>query len=351
MPSNDAHQPIVIDPTLTPEQLATITRRAFGADAPLREASPVGGGTVNEVWRIAVSGEPDAILRVAPSPEAAAHGPSWLTPDGLRREQAAIALLPHLASILPRTICFDPTRHIVARDWVMQTIVPGRPWSEIDVTLDDQGRIGLWRKMGAICRAIHDVHAPAFGPAHAPSFPTWTSLLEDDAAGLREDARRFGIDPAPFAQLLAAVKVHRGLLDRVEIPALIHSDLGPRHCFIERDAGGAWQIVGLIDLEFARFADPLSESMIVDMMTSDHTPDADLCDAFWAGYGPFETPPGAERRAQLYAAIALGWVATDLARLGQLDEISEVLVQLDGRVEALGEGPHESRKPEGAFGG
>ncbi|MGC4189865.1 MAG: aminoglycoside phosphotransferase family protein [Thermomicrobiales bacterium] len=324
----------ITDPALTPNQLAAIVRRAFGEDAALREVSPVGGGTVNEVWRIAVEGEPDAILRVAPSYEAAESGPSWLTPDGLRREQAAIALLPRLAPILPRTIRFDGSREIVDRDWVMQTIVPGRPWSEVDAALDDATRTGLWRRMGTICRTIHNVHGPVFGPAHDPVCATWADLLQDDVQGLVEDARRFGIDPEPFVRLRSAVERHRAVLNRVTTPALIHSDLGPRHCFVEVDDAGMWRIVGLIDLEFARFADPLSESAIelFDLMP----PDARFRNAFWKGYGLVETPLGSDIRAAIYSAIALGWVATDLARLDTRAELEDVVLQLVKRLDTFG---------------
>lgn len=321
------------DPALTPDQLAAIVRHAFGPQATLVEAHPVGGGTVNEVWQLRIAGERDVILRVAPSPESAASGPSWLTPDGLRREQAAIALLPSLATLLPETVRFDGSRAIVDRDWVVQTIVPGRPWSEVDAALDDQARIGLWRQMGAICRAVHEVRGPAFGPAYDPAFPTWSALLLDDARGLLDDAVRFGIDAGPFRRLLAALEADRALLDRVVTPALIHSDLGPRHCFVEPDADGVWRIVGLIDLEFARFADPMSESTIVLFGLT--PPDDRFLAAFWTGYGPLETPPGGERRATRYAAIALGWVATDLARLGWEDEVPAVLADLADRIDAM----------------
>lgn len=329
-------RPAITDPALTRGQLEAIVRRAFGPDATLAEATPVEGGTVNEVWRIAVRG-PDAreaILRVAPSPEAAASGPSWLTADGLRRELAAMACLPSLAPILPRTIRFDGSREIVGRDWIVQSIVPGRPWSEVDAALDDATRLALWRQMGAICRAIHEGRGSAFGPAQEPTCPTWSELLRHDARGLLDDAERFGIERGTFGRLLAAVEAEREVLDRVVAPALIHSDLGPRHCFVEPDADGAWRIVGLIDLEFARFADPMSESTIVgfDLLP----PDDRLRAAFWRGYGPVSMPPGAERRAALYAAIALGWVATDLARIGREDELPAVLADLARWIDAVG---------------
>ncbi|MGC4106776.1 MAG: aminoglycoside phosphotransferase family protein [Thermomicrobiales bacterium] len=321
------------DPVLTPDELLAITRRAFGKDATLQDAIPVGGGTVNEVWMLSVEGRGRVILRVAPSPAAVAAGPSWLTTDGLRREQAAIALLPQLAAILPRTICFDGTHDRVNRDWVVQTVVPGRPWSEVNAQMDHAARIDLWRQMGVICRIIHDVTGLAFGPVHASTFATWAELLHDDARGLLADAERFGLAWEPFAHLLAAVEADRALLNRVTTPALIHSDLGPRHCFVEQQAEGAWRIVGLIDLEFARFADPMSESTIelFDLMP----PDPRFRDAFWAGYGHVDLMPGAERRATLYAAIALGWVATDLARLGSHDDVPGVLDRMTGYLDQL----------------
>ena len=324
-----------IDPPLTPAQRLALARRALAPPAQVTDAPPVGGGTVNEVWRLRIVGDgiAAAILRVAPSPRIAAGGPSWMTAEGLRREQAAIALLPHLSSILPRTVCFDGSREIIDRDWVVQSLVPGTPWSEVDSMLDDGQRIGLWRQMGAICRAIHEVRGTAFGPAHAPLFATWADLVLDDARGLLEDAERFGVDTEPFIRLAASVEANRAVLDRVDSPRLIHSDLGPRHCFVASDADGQWQIIGLIDLEFARFADPRSESAIelFDRMP----PDDRFHEAFSEGYGPFVTPPGAEVRAVLYGAIALGWAATDMARLGARGGLADVIGQMTARLERI----------------
>ncbi|MGB3330556.1 MAG: aminoglycoside phosphotransferase family protein [Thermomicrobiales bacterium] len=329
MPSRDC-SPRVADPPLTADQRAAVVRRAWGPDAILGDATPVMGGTVNEVWRLTVRGIGEAILRVAPSPAAAASGPSWLTPDGLRREQAAIALLPRLAPILPRTIQFDDRRDLVDRDWVVQSIMPGQPWSDLVDELDAGAEQGLWRHLGAICRVVHAVHGPAFGPAQDPTFATWSDLLRDDARGLLADAARFGLDTAPFARLVALVEAERAILDRITTPTLIHSDLGQRHCFIAPDADGQWRIVGLIDLEFARFADPLSESLLGELDAMPPTDPARV--AFWRGYGPFATPPGAGRRAALYAAVGLGWTVTDLARLGSPVEAMPLLARLAERL-------------------
>ncbi|HEU0165398.1 MAG TPA: aminoglycoside phosphotransferase family protein [Thermomicrobiales bacterium] len=323
--------------TETPWYLHEIIRTALGTPGRLAGAISLPSGTVNEVWRLEIAEVGDAILRIAPSDVAAASGPSWLTSFGLRREQGVIALLPDLAAILPGTIHADFSRTILDRDWAIQRLVPGRPWSEVDAELTQEQQLDLWRQSGTICRAIHGVRRGEFGGVAGPETGlrsrSWAGVLLADGRGFIDDAARFGLDAAPFIALRDAIARHRETLDLVTTASLIHSDLGPRHLFVEPDDRGDWKIVGLIDLEFGRFADPMSESQIevFDLIP----PDPVFQEAFWQGYGAVDHPPGREIRSLVYQAIVLGWVVTDFARLDRPGEIPSVLVELATRLADL----------------
>lgn len=323
------------------ELISAIAARAFGTPYELQRARPIAGGTVNTALLLERATAPSAILRIAPSPAEADAGPSWLTPWGLRREQAVIALLPHLGHLLPPTIHADFSRTLIDRDWVVQGLVCGEPWSDVTAArrLTDEQERDLWRQTGIITRAIHDVRGDHFGGLGSAETgfraDRWSSILGADARGLREDAQRFALQGAVpvLERLLHAIEHHRTVLDEVTTPSLIQSDLDPRHIFIAPNEAGQYRITGLIDLEFGRFADPRSESLFVSMAVD--PPLATFRQAFREGYGPIPEPPGTEVRALIYQAVALGWTLTDLARLDHHAGIPIVASRLQDLLDRL----------------
>jgi hypothetical protein len=328
---------------LSDDTIAAIANRAYGPSGRVQRVQSIAGGTINDVFMLDVAGALPAVLRIAPSEASATAGPSWMTSFGLRREQAVISRLPHMADLLPSSIYVDFSRTLIDRDWVIQVLVRGRPWSDLAGDLSQHDRNQLWRQAGVLTRSIHGVQSEVFGGAGktedsggASRYETgiqrsrWSEILRADAEGLVEDACHFDLESEIFDQLLAAIVKHADVLDRIETPALIHSDLGPRHIFVEPDGNRGYRICGLIDLEFGRFADPLSESLIVNMALD--PPEPSFQAAFWQGYGPITIAPGKDVRALIYEAVALGWFITDLARLGRHEEIPPVAESLNLRL-------------------
>lgn len=257
---------------------------------------PIGGGSVNETYRVGFDDGGAVILRIAPGLEKISA--SWMTTRGLRREQAAIAYLESLENILPRTIIFDRTGTIIPEDWVLQSVVRGQPWPTTTVNAT------TWRDLGRVVRAMHRVMGSWFGPpTDGQRLPTWTALLQADLEGFRLDAQVAGVAVPEFEALAEAIGTHADELDRVR-PVLIHSDLSLQHVFVENNA-----VSGLIDLEFARFADPLSEGLLLDMMQRSD----DMADAFFDGYG--QVPGRSDTRRMIAGLLQAAWAASDAIRL------------------------------------
>lgn len=312
-------------PAITP-QLVRALLAALSLNAPDDAIVPTPGGTVNQVARIRRTPGPDLFLRIGPSNDEVAAGPSWLTATGLQREQAAFARIPALAPLLPRTIHTDWSRSLIDADWVLQEAVPGVCWADHAPHFPPDHRQALWRQLGEITRRLHTTIGPAFGPPQPDQqLPRWSDLLQRDALGFRHDADRFRLDSAPFDALLAAIDHHRLAIDVVTRPALIHSDLDPRHVFIDPTSTPP-RITGIIDWEFARFADPWSESTLVSHWLR-MLPYA-AGQPFLATYGPCPTDPAFAIRMNLYGATAFGWWVTDMARLGKPDRAASALASL-----------------------
>jgi hypothetical protein len=303
-----------INPPVCHADTVEVVRQAFDGARNLVAAVPMPGGQINATSLLILDGGERAILRAAPTDADASAGPSWLSPHGLRREAAAIAAMPDLAHLLPVTIAhqFDDT--FLGRDWVLQQVMLGVPLSTVDTTLEPETRESIWTEVGAFTRRMHDHTTPTFGPPGEAGYQRWTGLLASDAAGLIEDAHRFNLPIAPFEHLARLIDTHASMLDDVGPPALIHSDLLPPHIFVTDDDDGSLHLAGVIDLEFARFADRAQEHLLPEFGVG-YVPE-EMRDAFNAGYGvngQIEERPGQAFRHAVYRALDLGWNASLVA--------------------------------------
>ena len=99
----------------------------------------------------------------------------------------------------------------------------------------------------------------------------------------------------------------------------MHSDLDPRHIFV-REGGHGREIVGVIDWEYSRYADPWSESLLVAMLARPE--DDPERAALLAGYGVDPAAladPAFQQRQAIYRGIAEGWAQREVMR-GQIAE-------------------------------
>jgi hypothetical protein len=287
-------------------------------------------GVINDARMLTLPDGEQMILRVAPTDALAEAGPTWFTPYGLRREAAVIAAASNLADFLPVTIDHDFQRRVIDRDWVIQKVMPGEVFRVVDETLPPDVREVIWQEIGAFTRRLHAVSSDTFGaPSWGPTFDRWSAQVEWDVAGLLDDAERFGYNKAPFARMAQAIAAHRDLLDEVTSPSLIHSDLNRYHLFVEQREG-EWGLRGTIDLEFGRFADPHSESLIVGFEW-DNAP-VKMRGAFMTGYRHRDFTESERLRVDIYAALALGWFAPLLAMQGEPvdDLLARITSVLDG---------------------
>jgi Ser/Thr protein kinase RdoA (MazF antagonist) len=285
---------------------------------------PIPEGSINATFKILRGKEPPLYLRIAPGDADVEEGPVWMTSHGLRRESAVFGMLEPLAELLPRTVRADWSRELIDRDWVLQTQVPGAPWPEIRPELTADEERDLWRQLGAVTRTIHSVRGAEFGPPEEGyGHGRWSELVRWDVTGLQVDAKRFGLDEDPFHRLTALVNGSVEELDHVTEPRLIHSDLHDHHIFVRRGNDDEPVISGLIDMEFARFADPYSESIFVMHETEDDV--SEQFASFCQGYGCEPPTRTARRRSLIYQLTALGWNVMDLHRRGQEERLPEAL--------------------------
>ncbi len=318
--------------TVTRHEIDRILRFAFGVHQLPIPAESMGGGSINSVFRIDLGESESFVLRVAPAATMAARGPGWLTPYGLRRELAVIDAASSLSEFLPITLAHDFDNAALDRDWVIQKMMPGVSLASVDQDLAPSSRATIWTELGGFTRRLHAISADRFGPpAWGPTFDRWSEQVAWDTASLIDDAVKFGIPAAPFERLAMAVERMAPLLDEVTTPALIHSDLARRHVFVKPADDGGVRLAGVIDLEFGRFADPLSEHLI-DGFAWRNAP-VEMRSAFMRGYEMDEFSPTEDMRVRLYVALSIAWLVPLLAFQGQ--PYDHVMIELDRALAAI----------------
>jgi aminoglycoside phosphotransferase (APT) family kinase protein len=314
--------------TMMPDQSAArALLRRIGMDVPEKRIAPVFGGTINTTFRIDNGDEGPLILRIAPSDAEVEAGPSWMTSHGLQREQVTIGLLSSVDHLLPRTVGFDDSRQYIDRDWVLQTSVRGQQWQEARKSLTAAEEQDLWRELGGVTRQIHAVTGEEFGPPLTGlGCATWSDLVRWDVAGFSVDAHRYGLEQEPFEQLQGLVDDAAPVLNEITEPRLVHSDLNERHIFIAPGTDGRPHITGLIDFEFARFADPYSETIFIDeaLLPSNDGRNVALCQ----GYECDKPTHDDMVRQHIYILIAMGWTVMDLVRRDQPKQVPALLERM-----------------------
>lgn len=295
------------------------------------EIRNVHGGSVNRTFHLS-QGRSSWYLRIGPTEAEASDGPTWLTSKGLRREQQAITNWSNHQRYFPETVHTDFSRDKIASDWVIQKAIPGEPWSAIRARFNPEQTASLWRQLGTLLAELHSYVGTEFGPPEpGHGFSRWSEQIRWDVTGLLTDARRYDLPIDPFNALCEVVDRSTHELDEITIPRQIHSDLGPRHVLVSADANGGPVINGLIDVEFARFADGYSDSVFVSQaLETQRNP---LFDQFLSAYGAERPDRPARLRSFIYQQVALAWWVTDAMRRQRRSEANEVLDKMRNRMD------------------
>lgn len=306
--------------------------RAFGNRAQIESTAELGGGTFNTAYILAFTDGSKAVLRLAP-PETA--NVAWEDTSLMRSEHAMQPFFAPIAALMPKTLLVDFTRQLIDRDYMFQTFIEGERWDDAWEELSTKENNFLWSQFGGIMKQIHAVRGERFGlPRTGLQFERWSQTVIDRMERTRRAAKDIQLDVTHLEQILAMTRAHPEQLDEIQIPRLLHGDLGLFNLLIARQPREP-SIVGVLDADRAWWGDPMADWT---MFILAHARQDEGHARFWQAYGRPQDTPGTRFRKTVYdgmhAATALVYSAqhndkgTVEKAYGTLREVAEDLALL-----------------------
>lgn len=222
-------------PALSRAGVESVLADGLGA-VDVVDAAELSGGTFATVWRVALADGREIVVKVGPPPAARLLAyEKGLIPA----EAEYFRLVRDRAPGVP-----VPLVLAVSDDWIITTLVPGRPLTDQDAP---RARVEL----GAAVAAVHEISGPHFGyTGDRPSGQDWPTAFAAIVAALRADAAAWNV---PLPQLDGVVERHHDVLAAVTRPALLHFDLWDGNVLVSPSGG----LAGVVDGERYLYGDPL----------------------------------------------------------------------------------------------
>lgn len=240
-------------------------------DAIARVLQPLGelasldmldGGTFASVWEAVFASGEHAIVKIAPADDA----PSLLLYEErmLRTEAWAMRLAEQRDWPYPRLLLVDASREVLPVDVLAMSRMPGVRWDLVEDAMSPAANDRAKRELGAVLARVHAEVGSEFGYPSSSTLraASWPDAVLAIVESLLADARAHGV-PLPDDRIRAAFAEGRDSLAVVTEPRLVHGDPWPGNVFVVPETG---EVLGLIDVERAMWADPLFDVVAGDAM-------------------------------------------------------------------------------------
>jgi len=237
------------------------------------DAAELSGGTFATVWRATLADGREVVVKVGP-------------PASARLLAYEKGLIPAEAEYFRLVGDRAPVPEVLAAsdDWIITTLLPGRPLAEGDAPRARS-------ELGAAIAAVHEISGPHFGyTGDRPSGDDWPAAFGAVVAALRADAAEWNV---PLPPLDGVLERHHDVLAAVTRPALLHFDLWDGNVLVTESGG----LGGLVDGERYLYGDPLLDLVSPALFRRiEDEPDH----PFLRGYAPAPFDAAARIRLSLY---------------------------------------------------
>lgn len=296
---------------LTSDLAAALVRHSLGPDSRVTGASPLGGGGFAAVWRVELDDGRAVVLKTSPPTGAVLlryeSGLLGAEAEYFRRVRRELAGVP-----VPEVLHLGTDRDQCDGDWMVMSLLPGTPLSELrDELRDGPAADGAVRyELGRVLARLHTLDGPYFGyPGEGRrSAPTWRGAFLGIIDDLLADAEQLGSElPVPAAEIRRTIGAASGVLDEVKQPVPVHFDLWDGNVLAEpRLDGTGLRLTGLVDGERWLYGDPLVDFVSPVLFGAIEDEDGHPLLRGYASVareqGDWTWEPGAVARVRLYRA-------------------------------------------------
>lgn len=224
-------------------------------DRRIADIGEVHGGRISDVFGVRfVDGSEPAIVKVYPSEERWKRAKELAIYELLDRH--GVAPIPEIWHSEAASV------HLDARPCTVMTMMEGVPLSTVAGAMAEHELFDVYRQMGELLASVHAISMDAFGYITTeildPATTNAEYILGSVERHLEQYATRGG-SQSLWSALRRHFADHASLFDLCKRPALCHNDFHENNVLVTRRDGSRWSISGLIDMETAIAADPVSD--------------------------------------------------------------------------------------------
>lgn len=318
------------------DKIKQIVKEEFDAD--VIEAKSTSGGYSHNMFDVRITKEPfNFILRFS--------NVSENKDRDLRKEIYVYEQMKKAGIPVPKILLFRKTEGENVPDYAIIQKLPGKRLDILWDSLSLNEKKQLLIKIGKLMKTIHSIKLEKFGRLNGdgsieeslgfkfkgddPS-ARYSSFLRNLYTDNFKDFGRLlsfeEIDPGFALRFFQYILKHKKTIDYQDKPTLIHGDMILGHLFVDR-IDGEYQIVGLIDVEFADPSSP--EYDFIKLHRQGFFDDVDLKNALIQGYGPINIKAVEVHRIMRDVAFA-----QVLMFSGGVDKAIEVIKSVDEKIKS-----------------
>lgn len=229
--------------TLTSTQAETILQAWLNHPVVCTEITPLKGGMINTVLRLAFDQSPyQAVIKL--------NAPGVSGPYALDKEAAILRYLRENTQFpCPQVYAKDSTgSHLPFAYLLLEHLSGDNLWQVMEAGLVEPSDLAdLDRQLAGILVELHSHTRSTFGKLDEPGLPRWADLF---VPRLHEVRAQLAISQRLSQDVLAdvdyAIVRAADILADQGAPTLVHADIWPGNIIVQQNAAG-WQITGLVD--------------------------------------------------------------------------------------------------------
>lgn len=237
------------------EQIEKIVKKSFGQETELLKAEELTDGLCNAAYRLRISGNRAAILKVAP---AEVKGLMAYEHEMMRTEVLAMQLaeenqVPGVAKIY----AYDTDKDICGSDYFLMEEMEGVSYFKEKEHLSAQEQAAIDFQIGQRLALVHRIKGERFGHFCDRNYQSdnWFDTFYAMVNSVIADGISVGVEVGvPYDKILEKLQEHKGCFAEVTTPQLVHWDSWEGNIFIKDG-----KVTALIDWERALWAEGLME--------------------------------------------------------------------------------------------